>query len=292
MSSCSQDESFGDISNEDIKHLVFRTEPEEVNFTMYRSKFKDLARQQLKSGRDCHRTMGFANGFYAPSPEQFLKKRSRKLYVAQVEKPEKKPGKEQPPVPRKDDWNNAPARVEQNFLINNIRKAVRSVPPTGPSRAFDTALGRRVHNCNLLIPTFAWSENFAKVPEYIRKMKEKQMKREMKQKENVEAPQEETRIHVISEADRQEMLKNLKNVWAELQREFQVLPVLNDTLPKIKRKEALEAKLIEVEKDIKLIEDNLRIYIIQDPKDTRCAKPHDPDPCYQHLNSMRRKTML
>lgn len=86
MSSCSQDESFGDISNEDIKHLVFRTEPEEVNFTMYRSKFKDLARQQLKSGRDCHRTMGFANGFYAPSPEQFLKKRSRKLYVAQVGK--------------------------------------------------------------------------------------------------------------------------------------------------------------------------------------------------------------
>lgn len=86
--------------------------------------------------------------------------------------------------------------------------------------------------------------------------------------------------------------QNLKNVWAELQREFQVLPVLNDTPPKIKRKEGLEAKLIEVEKDIKLVEENDRIYIMEDPNDPRCAKSHEPDFCYQNINYLRKNTQL
>uniref|UniRef100_A0A0A9YVG3 Enkurin n=1 Tax=Lygus hesperus TaxID=30085 RepID=A0A0A9YVG3_LYGHE len=298
--------SLDEISNEDIKHLVFRTEPEEVKFPIYRSKFKDQVRQEYRKNRDCHRTMGYAHGFKTNSPDQFLKKRSRKVHIAQVEKPAAQGGKKHVPVPRKGDWNQFAPRVEQNYLINNIRKAVRSVPPTGPSRAFDTAIGRRVHNCNLLIPTFQLSENFGKVPEYIGKIKKQIQdegntssksllsKQSPTQKENEPQPKGsiDRRTKVLSEKEREELLKSLKNVWAELQREFQVLPVLNDTPPKVKRKEGLEAKLIEVEKDIKLIEENERIYIIQDPNDPRCVKPHEPDPCYQNINYLRRNTML
>lgn len=72
------------------------------------------------------------------------------------DKPEKVPGPNNAPVPKKSEWNRLAPRAEQNYVINNIRRAVQMKPSTGPSRVFDTAIGRRVHNCNL--PVFALSE--------------------------------------------------------------------------------------------------------------------------------------
>lgn len=86
MSYDSREASSEDISNEDIRHLVFRTEPEEVKYPMYMSKFREQAQQEMKKGRDCHRTMGYAHGFKTCPPDNYLKKKSRKVFVAQVGK--------------------------------------------------------------------------------------------------------------------------------------------------------------------------------------------------------------
>jgi len=55
----------------------------------------------------------------------------------------------------------------------------------------------------------------------------------------------------------------LKQNWQELTTIFQGLPMMTDTVAKIKRKETLENELRQLEKDIASIEQNPIIYIDQ-----------------------------
>jgi len=58
--------------------------------------------------------------------------------------------------------------------------------------------------------------------------------------------------------------QGLKTNWAELHKEFLLLPMLTDTVPKMKRKTMLEKQLNDLEKDIDLLERNPSIYVCQD----------------------------
>lgn len=58
--------------------------------------------------------------------------------------------------------------------------------------------------------------------------------------------------------------QGLKTNWAELHKEFLLLPMLTDTMPKMKRKTTLEKELNNLEKDIDLLERNSSIYVCQD----------------------------
>lgn len=55
--------------------------------------------------------------------------------------------------------------------------------------------------------------------------------------------------------------QGLKNNWHELQREYQSLPILTDTVKKQTRKMELEAKLRQLEQDILLVDSNPFIYV-------------------------------
>jgi hypothetical protein len=55
--------------------------------------------------------------------------------------------------------------------------------------------------------------------------------------------------------------QGLKENWEKLQREYQSLPLLTDTVPKMMRKAKLENSLKSLEKDILLIENNPHIFI-------------------------------
>lgn len=50
----------------------------------------------------------------------------------------------------------------------------------------------------------------------------------------------------------------------ELQQQYQGLPILTDTIPKINRKSKMEADLKQLEKDIVLIERHPYIYVYDD----------------------------
>lgn len=65
------------------------------------------------------------------------------------------------------------------------------------------------------------------------------------------------------------MKQGLKKNWKELQKEFQLLPMVTDTVPKIKRKTQLEKQLKELEKDIDLIERNPIIYVCRDQESAK-----------------------
>lgn len=60
--------------------------------------------------------------------------------------------------------------------------------------------------------------------------------------------------------------QGLKSRWAEMQKEFQLLPMLNDTPPQIKRKLKLEKDLEALEREIDHIERNQIIFIYDTPK--------------------------
>lgn len=55
--------------------------------------------------------------------------------------------------------------------------------------------------------------------------------------------------------------QGLKSNWRELQREYQSLPILTDTVKKQTRKMELEAKLRQMEQDILLVDSNPFIYV-------------------------------
>lgn len=56
-------------------------------------------------------------------------------------------------------------------------------------------------------------------------------------------------------------IQGLKQNWQELQTVFQGLPMLTDTIPKMKRKEALEQELRQLERDIAIVERNPIIFV-------------------------------
>lgn len=60
------------------------------------------------------------------------------------------------------------------------------------------------------------------------------------------------------------MLQGLKQNWEELQKQYQGLPILTDTIPKKIRKSKIESALKQLEKDIVLIERHPYIYVYND----------------------------
>lgn len=56
----------------------------------------------------------------------------------------------------------------------------------------------------------------------------------------------------------------MKKNWEEKMNQFQRLPFLTDTLPKVKRKVKLENDLKQLEKDIEFIERHPYIYVCDD----------------------------
>lgn len=61
-----------------------------------------------------------------------------------------------------------------------------------------------------------------------------------------------------------DILKGLKKNWEELQKQYQGLPILTDTMPKKMKKSKLEASLKQLEKDIVLVERHPYIYVYND----------------------------
>lgn len=59
----------------------------------------------------------------------------------------------------------------------------------------------------------------------------------------------------------------MKKNWDELQRVYQGLPILTDTIPKKTRKRELENQLLQLEKDIVLIERHPFIYVYNDDEE-------------------------
>jgi hypothetical protein len=61
--------------------------------------------------------------------------------------------------------------------------------------------------------------------------------------------------------------QGLKHNWIELQKAYQLLPILTDTIPKKRHKIKLEEELKQLESDIRTLECHSHIYVM----DTDCS---------------------
>lgn len=59
----------------------------------------------------------------------------------------------------------------------------------------------------------------------------------------------------------------MKHNWLELQRIYQALPIVTDTMRKILRKNHLESKLRQLEQDLLFVDSNQYIYIYRNDDD-------------------------
>ncbi|KAF0765835.1 enkurin-like [Aphis craccivora] len=252
---------------ENIKHLIPRPKTPVVKPPMYRSIYTESVRRTYKSNNNLHKTMGYAEVELDP-PSQFLKKHTRKEMRPFVEINKTKCcARKSIQRPCDGATTNAskklPTKTRKNIRQTNIIDVIRRVPPLPKHRVQDTRNGHIiVLNEAGLEPTYVSKKNYGKTPSYIVKMyKEKEMAQLMEtERKRAVKPS----LRYLPEDERNELLNGLKTNWAELHKEFLLLPMLTDTVPKMKRKTMLEKQLNNLEKDIDLLERNPSIYVCQD----------------------------
>lgn len=204
-----------------------------------------------------HKTFGFAE-LPLPTPDKYLKKDEgvRRHY----ERPKTSHVRctlRRPPVPRLDDFKKAQSmrnfEHEKDFkLINKIRAKsafVRNKP--GPKCFEQTP------------PVYVNTSKYGKVPRYLLNINEQLRKMEIeskKRQEEIEGNQNKE-IRFISPEEKKKLLDGLQDNWDLMQKEYQKMPLLIDTVPKMIRKTKLEQNLKSLEKDLCLLSTSNLVFI-------------------------------
>lgn len=232
-------------------------------FGRYQSKWLPDILKAIDEKKDYHRTMGYAC-VELDSPENFLKIGCG-IRADPVPKDHACPHRYLAPVPRTNQTNQtkrARSAPSPNFKLQNIRSVVKAQPKRPSARYVDTRKGdfHNVHGSGLL-PTYIYQPKFGTVPNYIlRRADEIKAEDEMARLEEM---RRQPICRFITHDERQEILDGLRKNWQELQRTFQGLSVITDTVPKKLRKIKIETQLKQLEKDILLVESNPYIYVYE-----------------------------
>ncbi|XP_043475870.1 enkurin [Leptopilina heterotoma] len=256
----------------------------------YKSKHGKRIRTEVASAKHAHRTFGLPSVPLNP-PTEFLKKKSRPLPQKHVphdhyhrpgyqhKLPSWKPLKfsRKPIIDDLPKDSTLVGRI--NFRKENILKVKQSEPPEPVPRIVDSRFGdvQDLRTCGLM-PMYIKKKYFGKKPPKPKKApKVKQVRELLKRKSEFEKGKNvdfgnEGKISVfnkipgryVTEEERAELLLGMKKNWEELMNQFQRLPFLIDTPPKVKRKLKLENNLKQLEKDIEFIERHPYIYVCDD----------------------------
>lgn len=218
----------------------------------------------VDSTKDDHRTFGFAK--YPKSvPNKFLKKNNgiRVLKVHSHKCPVMPPI---PEVPKVADIPKKHRKPPENLIQKNIIRAKTATPGKPKPEYIDTRDGHKQH----ILSVLADMPNFAKVPKWYYSKKYPKKVPICENEENVSQSRHVPEgVKLLTLEERIALIKGLKKTWTEMQRMYQGLPVLTDTIPKKIRKNTFEIELRQLEKDILLIEENPLIYVCLDEKQNK-----------------------
>ncbi|XP_069683539.1 enkurin [Periplaneta americana] len=160
-----------------------------------------------------------------------------------------------------------------NYCHKNIVRAVRLAPRQPKRNYIDTKKGdAHPLSTSGLEPHFILSKKYGKLPNYLRErqQEEEAAKKELQTEINLYKPEG----RYITQPERKALLAGLKHNWEEVQKAYQLLPILTDTLPKKKHKAKLEEELKQLEHDIRMLERHPHIYVT----DASCSVfSYDPD---------------
>ncbi|XP_021913813.1 enkurin-like [Zootermopsis nevadensis] len=147
-----------------------------------------------------------------------------------------------------------------NYCYQNIEKAKKLVPRQPTRNYVDTKMGdTNVLQSSGMETHFVLKKAFGKIPSYLhhRQLHVQASKKKIQE----EIKQLKPEGHYITESQRKALLQGLKHNWEELQKTYQQLPIITDTIPKKKYKIKLEEELKQLESDIKTIERHKHIYV-------------------------------
>ncbi|XP_066588150.1 enkurin [Prorops nasuta] len=276
------------ILNESVMQLtakpeiIIRKKPK-----LYRAKCRTFIKESEKL-KFSHRTFGVPEVTLAP-PSQFLKKRSRPVFKVVVDhqhyhresyqrklpewKPFKKAAKAEIAELPKDPLTTG--RI--NFRKKNIKSAQKLQPPEPKKRYADTRNGDTWDLISSgLYPVYIHKKSFGKASKkvldgkgklyetiehigYDMNESGKKIKSEEMEKKRGKSPYSE--YYAVTAEERENLLKGMKQRWDEMMTEFQRLPFLTDTVPKVIKKSKMEQELKQLEKDINIIESHPQIYV-------------------------------
>ncbi|KAK2580546.1 hypothetical protein KPH14_007679 [Odynerus spinipes] len=250
----------------------------------YISKHKERIQAETKKGKYAYRTFGPPQVPLKP-PSQYLKKKTRKEYCktgidhVHIHRPgyqQKLPSWVPVKVVIKDKCGELPEDPVKlgriNFKKQNIIDVRKTQPHQLKERYVDTRYGD-VHDLKSsgLCPVYIHRKSYGKIPKIIKKIKDEVNSKELKEEESTDSKCSDKRVHIekpkyhcISEEERKELLVGMKKRWDEMMKQFQCLPFMIDTPPKVQRKTKLERELQQLEKDITIIERHPYICIYND----------------------------
>ncbi|XP_040157326.1 enkurin [Anopheles arabiensis] len=250
------------IHDENIYNVEKKPPEKPPKPPLYHSRFEHQVRQETKSCKDAHRTMGFSK-IPLPGPGDFLRKNCGPRHRATKSAPVRLCTGHKPPIPKPHEPSPCQVLKVVDFRKENIKKVVAANPKKPRPRYADTRKGD-FHDLEKsgLMPIYMCQPKFGKVPQYLTRRK----KDLAAQKDRLieDRAQQQPRCSYILQEERVELLKGLKKNWEKLQQEYQSLPLLTDTVPKMIRKAKLENNLKQLEKDILTIENNPYIYLYDD----------------------------
>lgn len=203
-----------------------------------------------------HKTFGLPT--LSVSPKKFLKKDDGIRYHYERTKIcSSKCNLRKPSVPKHNEISKIHFSTNENvdFKLINITKA-----KTAQARTIPVA-----QNFEQKPPVYIHTSKFGTVPEYLQNLKRIKINQIKEKEERVRNEENQNQVRVIDDEEKKKLLDGLKHNWQKLQEEYQKMPLLIDSVPKMIRKTKLENNLKSLEQDICLLNTNKnRIFILPD----------------------------
>ncbi|XP_071446253.1 enkurin-like [Hetaerina americana] len=265
--------------NEEVVYKLISPEKKQyVKSPRYKSKLSYQVRTDVNKGS--HKTMGYASvPLHRPSsylhkrarifpprpkiegdhclvkerkpqvPSRFIK--TKKEHLAD-ESNEKENNEADHNADHANDLDLSGGRASNYFRVKNKLNVLNAKPPQREFKIIDSCRGDRKSLVNSgLVLNYLHKKDYGRLPKYLLKIRKEEEKRLATQKQHLERRQS---VMCIEGEPRKQLLEGLKKDWFQLQTAFQKLPMMIDTIPKIKRKLTLEKELTRLERDIAIIE--------------------------------------
>nr|XP_060639384.1 enkurin-like [Anolis sagrei ordinatus] len=197
-----------------------------------------------------------------PTPKDFLRKHSK---TPALPKRRRAPGSKRPAearVPKRTEPPVMGIQSRKDYISTNVAEAIMAVAKKPLRACVDVRKGDKflIENSGLVIK-YRNKKDFGATPKYIRKWK---MEAQMAQEEREAYVRESIRKHgltQLSKEEREKVIEGLKTNWEEVNKEFQALSVVIDSVSRKLRKEKMELEMKQLEEDIKVLEKHKIIYI-------------------------------
>ncbi|KAF5283531.1 hypothetical protein FQA39_LY17311 [Lamprigera yunnana] len=243
--------------------MYYKKEPRYIS--RYLESIK-LVNQKIK--RYPHATMGLPE---RPLPEasNFLKKKCGIRYKVQpnyIFTPKqcsaKSPVIATSVLLKEDEERKKKQAPTRNFVQVNIKKSLKLLSKTPEKRIVINCYGTTKKMSAGMEPVYIYKVDYGRIPDYLSKFIRARERDEQLKRDSIGT--EQPKCIYVTKEQREQLLEGLKQNWEELQKIYQGLPILIDTLPKMQRKVKLEEALKLLERDIVLIEKHPYIYVYND----------------------------